>query len=93
MFIDDKYHYISIVPKEWENHKLENLEKMMLDSCLDHRKKTTCIHGAVTEISSVSTKLEYYNLKLWFKKADDKSVRPSSNSYFPMLLHVPDSKC
>ncbi|AGO14380.1 BV6 family protein [Diolcogaster facetosa bracovirus] len=93
MFIDGKYHYNCVAPKEWAVHKKENLEKMMVDSCLDHRKKTTCIHEANTKISSVSTKLEYYNLKLWFKRTDDISASPNSGSYFSMLLHLPESKC
>nr|QZB49210.1 BV-like protein [Cotesia vestalis bracovirus] len=93
MFIDGKYHYICVAPKEWAVHKTENLEKMMLDSCLDHRKKTTCIHGANTQISSVSTKLEYCDLRLWFKRTDDISASPNSGSYFSMFLHLPESKC
>ncbi|KAH0547108.1 hypothetical protein KQX54_017119 [Cotesia glomerata] len=93
MFIDGKYQHICIAPKEWAIHKTESVEKMMIDSCLNHRKKTSCIHGANTQISSVSTKLEYYDLKLWFKRTDDISTKPNSGSYFSMMLHLPESKC
>ncbi|KAG8039452.1 hypothetical protein G9C98_008095 [Cotesia typhae] len=93
MFVNGKYHYICIAPKEWAVHKKENLEQILVDSCLDHRKNTTCIHGANTKISSVSTKLEYYNLKLWFKRTDDISASPNSTLYFSMLLDLPESKC
>ena len=90
MFIDGQYHYICIAPREWKIHESKELQQKMSESCLEHRRRTTCIHGAVTHISTVSTKLEYHNLKLWFKKVDDKSPVPSSESYFGLLLNLDD---
>lgn len=90
MIIDGQYHYICIAPREWKIHESKELQQKMAESCLEHRRRTTCIHGAVTHISSVSTKLEYHNLKLWFKKLEDKSPVPNSTSYFGLLLNLKD---
>lgn len=90
MFLNGQYHYIAILPKEWEDEKQKQLRKKVAESCINHRRKTTCIHGAITEISSISTKLEYYNARLWFKKAGDKYSTPTSKSYYKTLLNLRD---
>ncbi|AAW51799.1 hypothetical protein 3 [Bracoviriform demolitoris] len=88
MILNGKYHYICIAPREWEEYSSKNLKQLIVDSCKSHRQQTTCIHGAVTNIAGVSTKLEYYDLKLWMKKQGDNSAYPDQKDYFRMLLDL-----
>nr|AOH69079.1 hypothetical protein A6F54_3 [Microplitis mediator bracovirus] len=86
MMVDGKYHYICIVPQEWKKYRRSDLEKLLFKRTRKHFHLKGQIKGAVIKIKKVTTKVKYYNLKLWMKKIRDKSNYPDEK-YFWTLMH------
>nr|ACE75430.1 hypothetical protein GIP_L8_0440 [Glyptapanteles indiensis] len=86
MMVNGKYHYICIVPQEWNLYARDDLELYIFKSLRDYFTKNGKINGSVTTIGEITTKTENWNLKLWLKKVSDRKTYPDSESYFWMLL-------
>lgn len=85
MMVNGRYHYICIVPIEWQIYSKDDLEIFIYKCMRNHFNKHGEIRGTEITIGETTIKTEYWNLKLWLKRTSDRNYS-KPEGYFWMLL-------